>query len=160
MELGEKASYLRFEKGWFCISQFDWKSALMQFEEISIQCMNIHEMEKNSLESIASSKKIPVSTARLIESFIQRAKSSFQPNMKIILPHKCGIALLIACCYQHIGKPLLMDLWFLMTIYLFKVNWFKRGDLCWICWFYILMYLTCFYSGNSKVKIELQSTKI
>ncbi|KAL4502435.1 hypothetical protein ABPG72_012022 [Tetrahymena utriculariae] len=120
-ELGQVSFYLKFEKGWYNVSQFDWKQALDLFQEIVLMAIDIDSFDMDLLNSLAHQKKLP-EAPQLMMQFIEEAKNKFKHKHKIILPHKCCLIALVACCYENQGLTDNMNLWFLMTQYLIKKN--------------------------------------
>ncbi|EAR89505.1 hypothetical protein TTHERM_00158220 (macronuclear) [Tetrahymena thermophila SB210] len=120
-ELGQISFYLKFEKGWYNVSQFDWKQALDLFQEIVVMAIDVDNFDMDLFSSLAHQKKLP-EAPKLMMQFIEEAKNKFKQKHKIILPHKCCLVALVACCYENQGLIDNMDLWFLMTQYLIKKN--------------------------------------
>ncbi|KAL4470343.1 hypothetical protein ABPG74_011954 [Tetrahymena malaccensis] len=119
--LGQVSFYLKFEKGWYNVSQFDWKQALDLFQEIVVMAVDIDNFDMDLFSSLAHQKKLP-EAPQLMTQFIEEAKNKFKQKHKIILPHKCCLVALVACCYENQGLTDNMNLWFLMTQYLIKKN--------------------------------------
>lgn len=88
--------------------------------------MEIDSFDMSVLQNLASSKKISLQIPDLIQPFLNKASLLFKSKYRIILPHKCCLAALIACCYETIGMVDHMDLWLLMTGYLIKVHQFFK----------------------------------
>lgn len=88
------------------MSQLDWRAALCEFEVIAIMSMDIHLIDISTLAGLTVAKKMSRST---LEEFagplIEKARKIFVAERKTILPHKCCLAALVACCFEFISQP-------------------------------------------------------
>ena len=81
--------------------------------------MDLHTFDRDLFGSLCKSKGVQNGLNRNLERLIAQSQN-LGAGQAIILPHKCCLSILMACCYQINGDTESCTTWLVMTQYLSK----------------------------------------